>query len=196
MYIVREILLKEFISILANLRSLNDCVLVCLSPGSTAVSQQTVLAGQFQQRIENLSNFFMRPKIHPQTDFMPQMCCYQKLHLIHSFAIVHHFIFIECRSVSNSLTSARTRFLVSLCVSPDACYFVYVLFPHISCQTACFHHPIRVILLICSSALAFLLLSFLTFVLFSFTTVVCHLQIEFNLEQIHGECIENFSFWF
>ncbi|KTG45284.1 hypothetical protein cypCar_00018492 [Cyprinus carpio] len=61
----------------------------------------------------------------------------------------------------NSLTSARTRFLPS------------------------FHHPIHVILLICSSAPTFLLLSILTYVLFSFATVVCHLQIEFNLEQIH-----------
>jgi len=53
-------------------------------------------------------------------------------------------------------------------------------------------------MLLCSSAPAFLLLSFLTFVLFPFVAVVCHLQIEFNLEQIHGECIENFSvlMWF
>ncbi len=87
--------------------------------------------------------------------------------------------------------------------SPDACYCfcssVYVTFSCISCyflaRQPAFIFPS---MLFCSSAPAFLLLSFLTFVLFSFVAVVCHLQIEFNLEQIHGECIENFSvlMWF
>lgn len=66
-------------------------------------------------------------------------------------------------------------------------------FPAFLARQPSFHHPIHVILLICSSAPTFLLLSILTYVLFSFATVVCHLQIEFNLEQIHGECTENFS---
>lgn len=69
---------------------------------------------------------------------------YQKSHLIHSFANVHHFIFIKCRSVSNSLTSARIRFLVSLSliqIHPTLFHYMCYFLPFLPRHSAFFIPP-------------------------------------------------------
>lgn len=112
--------------------------------------------------------------------------------------LLHHFIFIECRFVSNSLNSPRTRFLVSLCLVQmhvtlsQSDLHVYVLFPPhffldslLSSSNPCYSAPL---LLIPPAFFPYLLYCFPLPLLY----VTSRLSLTWSKYTV-SECIENFS---